>query len=116
MRKIIRGLALVVVPGGRRSWLGAAKGGIAAVAGLLLAPGLVMLFFAARGAFDPFLYGVLWHNLVPGLDTGRLTAAGTLSPVQAGGADSVVKSAAYDASTSTLTVPARTVAVFVQPN
>ncbi len=45
-----------------------------------------------------------------------LTGAVQLSPVQANGADSVVKSAAYDAGASALTVPARTVAVFVQPN
>ncbi|MGN6636245.1 MAG: alpha-1,6-glucosidase domain-containing protein, partial [Oryzihumus sp.] len=37
-----------------------------------------------------------------------------LSPVQSGGADPVVKTSRWDASSSTLTVPARTVAVFVQ--
>ena len=46
---------------------------------------------------------------VPGL-AGRWT----LSPVQAGGADPVVKGATWDAGTSTLTVPGRTAAVFVQ--
>jgi hypothetical protein len=35
--------------------------------------------------------------------------------VQAGGADSVVKQASYDAGAGTFSVPARTVAVFVQP-
>jgi hypothetical protein len=38
-----------------------------------------------------------------------------LSPVQAKGADGVVKRAAYDAASGSLSVPARTVAVFVQP-
>jgi pullulanase/glycogen debranching enzyme len=38
-----------------------------------------------------------------------------LSQVQANGSDPVVKGAAWDAGSSTLTVPARTVAVFVQP-
>ena len=37
-----------------------------------------------------------------------------LSPVQASGADPVVKTAAWDARASTFTVPGRTVAVFVQ--
>ncbi|HEU5486859.1 MAG TPA: pullulanase-type alpha-1,6-glucosidase, partial [Microlunatus sp.] len=47
---------------------------------------------------------------VPGLAGGW-----TLSPVQAGGADPVVKSSTWNAQTTTLTVPGRTVAVFVQP-
>lgn len=38
-----------------------------------------------------------------------------LSPVQVNGADSVVKQAKWDSETGTATVPARTVAVFVQP-
>ncbi|GAB7183522.1 pullulanase-type alpha-1,6-glucosidase [Kitasatospora sp. Ki12] len=37
-----------------------------------------------------------------------------LHPVQAGGADPVVKGAGFDAATGTFTVPGRTVAVFVQ--
>jgi hypothetical protein len=37
----------------------------------------------------------------------------TLHPVQAGGADPVVRTAGYDAATGAFTVPARTVAVFV---
>ncbi|MFF4650629.1 pullulanase-type alpha-1,6-glucosidase [Streptomyces sp. NPDC001380] len=37
-----------------------------------------------------------------------------LHPVQAGGADPVVKGASFDAADGTFTVPARTVAVFVQ--
>ena len=38
----------------------------------------------------------------------------TLSPVQAQGADPVVKASRWDAGAGTVTVPARTVAVFVQ--
>jgi pullulanase-type alpha-1,6-glucosidase len=64
--------------------------------------GLVVVFNASPDAVS---------QKVPGL-----SGAVTLSPVQANGADSVVKQAAYDASTSTFSVPARTVAVFVQPN
>jgi pullulanase/glycogen debranching enzyme len=47
---------------------------------------------------------------VPGMAGARLA----LSLVQAGGADTVVKASRWDAGASTLTVPARTVAVFVQ--
>ncbi len=44
-----------------------------------------------------------------------LTGSLVLSPVQAGGSDAVVKTSTWNAASSTLTVPARTVAVFVQP-
>ena len=64
--------------------------------------GLVVVFNASPDAVS---------QKVPGL-----SGAAVLSPVQVNGADSVVKQAAYDASTSTFSVPARTVAVFVQPN
>jgi pullulanase-type alpha-1,6-glucosidase len=64
--------------------------------------GLVVVFNASPQAVA---------QKVPGL-SGQVQ----LSPVQASGADSVVKAAAYDSASSTLTVPARTVAVFVQPN
>lgn len=63
--------------------------------------GLVVVFNATPSAVS---------QKVPGL-TGEVT----LSPVQRNGSDSVVKGAAYDPASSTLTVPARTVAVFVQP-
>ena len=48
---------------------------------------------------------------VPGMGSARLS----LTPVQARGVDRVVKTSRWDRSTSTLTVPARTVAVFVEP-
>ncbi|WP_420176526.1 alpha-1,6-glucosidase domain-containing protein [Luteococcus sp. OSA5] len=38
-----------------------------------------------------------------------------LSPVQAGGADAAVKTSSFDPASGSFTVPARTVAVFVQP-
>ncbi len=47
---------------------------------------------------------------VPGMSGANLA----LSPVQSAGADPVVKTSRWDGSTSTLSVPARTVAVFVQ--
>ncbi|WP_122263160.1 pullulanase-type alpha-1,6-glucosidase [Ornithinimicrobium cerasi] len=48
---------------------------------------------------------------VPGLEGARLE----LSPVQAAGSDEVVRSATWDTVAGTASVPARTVAVFVQP-
>ena len=69
---------------------------------------------------DPALRGaVVVFNATPSAVTQKvpgLSGQVRLSPVQAGGADSVVKQAAYDAGAGALTVPARTVAVFVQPN
>jgi pullulanase/glycogen debranching enzyme len=47
---------------------------------------------------------------VPGLAGDALS----LSPVQSGGSDAVVKAASWDASTGAATVPARTVAVFLE--
>jgi pullulanase-type alpha-1,6-glucosidase len=46
---------------------------------------------------------------------GLAGAAYALSPVQAAGADDVVRSTTWDAATGTVSVPARTVAVLVQP-
>lgn len=69
---------------------------------------------------DPTLRGVVVvFNATPNAVAQKvpgLTGAAQLSPVQAAGTDSVVKAAAYSQSTSTFSVPARTVAVFVQPN
>ena len=68
---------------------------------------------------DPALRGVLVvinagattvTQPVPGL----AGAALTLSPVQAGGSDPVVKATTWDAASGTATVPARSVAVLVQ--
>lgn len=62
---------------------------------------------------------VVLINAAPGAQTytvGGLTGAGLqLHPVQAGGADAVVKTATFANSTGAFTVPGRTVAVFVQP-
>ena len=69
---------------------------------------------------DPALRGaVVVFNATPDAVTQEvpgLTGAFQLSPVQAGGADSVVKQSAYEPSTGSFSVPARTVAVFVQPS
>lgn len=39
----------------------------AALAGMLLIPLAVTALFATQGALGPYLYGTIWHNLVPGL-------------------------------------------------
>ncbi len=64
--------------------------------------GLVVVFNATPDAVS---------QVVPGM----AGMSARLSPVQAHGSDDVVKGATWDATTGTATVPARTVAVFVQP-
>jgi pullulanase/glycogen debranching enzyme len=63
--------------------------------------GLVVVFNGSAAAVDQNLPGMTGADLV-------------LSPVQSAGADAVVKASRWNGSTSTLSVPARTVAVFVQ--
>ena len=63
--------------------------------------GLVVVFNGSTTAVDQGLPGMTGANLV-------------LSPIQSAGADAVVKASSWNGSTSTLSVPARTVAVFVQ--
>ncbi|WP_299519648.1 pullulanase-type alpha-1,6-glucosidase [uncultured Serinicoccus sp.] len=64
--------------------------------------GLVVVFNASGQQVD---------QVVPGLEGEQLE----LSPVQADGADEVVTEATWDAASGRARVPARTVAVFVQP-
>ena len=47
-----------------------ARAGIALL-GMTFVPGVLAAFFAARGAWSPLLYGVVWHNMVPGLGMWR---------------------------------------------
>src|SRR3954454_1011552 len=82
---------------------------------------IVMRIDDTKGAdVDPALRGaVVVFNATPNAVSQKvagLTGTVALSPVQARGADSVVKHAAYDPASSSFSVPARTVAVFVQPN
>ena len=68
---------------------------------------------------DPALKGlVVVFNATPSQVTQRIPGlAGTtlvLSPVQAAGSDAVVRTSSWDVGSGSLTVPARTVAVFVQ--
>ncbi len=68
---------------------------------------------------DPTLRGVVVvFNATPGavaqVVPGMAGQSATLSPIQAGGADPVVRTSTWDSATGTATVPPRTVAVFVQ--
>jgi hypothetical protein len=68
---------------------------------------------------DPALKGlvVVFNGSATAVDQklpGMSGAALALSPVQSSGADAVVKASTWDSATSVLTIPARTVAVFVQ--
>jgi Domain of unknown function (DUF3372). len=63
--------------------------------------GLVVVFNGSTAAVDQKLPGMSGAGL-------------SLSPVQSAGVDAVVKTSSWDSSASTLSVPARTVAVFVQ--
>lgn len=42
-----------------------------ALLGMALVPGALAAFFAAHGAWSQMLYGVVWHNMVPGLGMWR---------------------------------------------
>ncbi len=88
MKSVMMMLALAVAFGGslpllqcrREAW----KTALAAAAGLVVIPAAITVFFAARGALDPYLYGVLWHNTLPGLGPSPWswrTAAGLLVAV-----------------------------------
>src|SRR5262249_44928323 len=58
---------LLLAPAARRPWRRILVTGAAAAAGVVVVPGCVMVYFAARGALGPLLYGTVWHNLLPGL-------------------------------------------------
>src|SRR5436190_10587418 len=59
-------LALAVSPAARRGWTArrAASGALAVVAGALVVPSLVVLGFAAAGAFDALVYCTVRHSVV----------------------------------------------------
>ena len=62
------GLTVWIAPAERRPWRRLCSAGVAAAAGVALPPVLVATLFLSDGAFGPFLYGTVWHNLTPGLD------------------------------------------------
>jgi hypothetical protein len=63
------GLTMWLAPAGRRPWRRVCSAGVAAAAGIVLPPVLVATMFLSAGALGPFLYGTVWHQLTPNLDT-----------------------------------------------
>lgn len=49
---------------------------LAAAAGLALVPSAFCVFFASQGAWDAFVYGIIGHNVLPGLGRWSHGAAG----------------------------------------
>ncbi|MBB4943765.1 pullulanase-type alpha-1,6-glucosidase [Streptosporangium album] len=82
-------------------------------------PGVVTMHLDASGV-DPHWKSItVVFNATPSEQPQTVAvlkgAQVTLHPVQTAGDDAAVKRSAFDSTTGTLTVPARTVAVFVQP-
>jgi hypothetical protein len=86
------------------------------LAGPNATPGVITMTLDARGVDRRWKSIVVVFNATPQEQTQRVDALRheriALHPVQAKGADAVVKRARFDGGT--FTVPARTVAVFVQ--
>jgi hypothetical protein len=90
-------MLLAVAGAGAATWLIAGRGGPgrpsflrnagAALGGVAIAPLVVTAVFLLDGAFGPYLYGAVWHNLVPGLGQwGRAPGAWRAFPLLVGGA------------------------------
>ncbi|MFF4412187.1 pullulanase-type alpha-1,6-glucosidase [Streptosporangium sp. NPDC001559] len=82
-------------------------------------PGVVTMHLDSAG-LDPHRTSLtVVFNATPGTVTQTVAelagARVNLHPVQAGGGDPVVRRSGFDSATGTLSVPARTVAVFVRP-
>lgn len=52
----------------RAQWSVLARRGAAFAGGFVIVPGAIAAFFVLRGAWEPFFYCVLAHNVVPGVD------------------------------------------------
>ncbi|MGW0600203.1 pullulanase-type alpha-1,6-glucosidase [Streptomyces sp. NPDC002776] len=80
-------------------------------------PGVITQHLDGRG-LDTYRSVTVVYNATPTAQTQTVKSlAGTrqvLHPVQSGGSDPVVKTAAFDRATGTFTVPAHTVAVFLE--
>ncbi|MGV9693609.1 pullulanase-type alpha-1,6-glucosidase [Streptomyces sp. NPDC003444] len=80
-------------------------------------PGVITQHLDGRG-LGTYKSVTVLYNATPSAQTQTVKSlAGTrqaLHPVQSGGSDPVVKQAAFDEGTGTFTVPAHTVAVFIQ--
>ncbi|MQS11967.1 pullulanase-type alpha-1,6-glucosidase [Streptomyces kaniharaensis] len=81
-------------------------------------PGVITLHLDGTGLAGAEKGVTVVFNATPTAQSQTVAAlkgtAQALHPVQAGGADPVVKQSGFDAATGTFTVPGRTVAVFVQ--
>jgi len=53
---------------------------VAALAGLVVVPSALVLFFFAQGALVPFVYGTVQHNILPGLGHWRYPQQSLLFP------------------------------------
>lgn len=83
------------------------------------APGVIAMHLNAS-ALDPRWKSItVVFNATPRTQSQTVAAlkgkSATIHPVQRAGDDAMVKQSAFDSTTGTITVPARTVAVFVQP-
>jgi hypothetical protein len=81
-------------------------------------PGVLTMRLDGRGLDERWSSVTVVLNATPAAATQTVPAlrgaAVTLHPVQRDSADPVVRTSSFDARTGALTVPARTVAVFVQ--
>ncbi|GAA4192227.1 hypothetical protein GCM10022252_33280 [Streptosporangium oxazolinicum] len=89
------------------------------VSGASETPGVVTMHLDATGIDPRWKSVTVVFNATPEARPQTVAALKgtrvTLHPVQTSGDDAVVKRSTFDPATGTLTVPARTVAVFVQP-
>jgi hypothetical protein len=86
---------------------------VVALAGLSLVPVAFALFFAAKGAFAPFFYGTVQHNILPGLGRWKYPWQSLLFPTMLPalwwGARSIVR------RTPDVSLGARRVVIFLTP-
>ncbi|GAA3152181.1 hypothetical protein GCM10020001_089630 [Nonomuraea salmonea] len=79
------------------------------------AEGVITMRIDTSGLDERWRSVTVVFNATPSPQAQAAASPVTLHPVQAESADPVVRSSSYDPSTGMLTVPARTVAVFVEP-
>ncbi|GIJ51184.1 hypothetical protein Val02_80700 [Virgisporangium aliadipatigenens] len=88
------------------------------LAGPSATPGVITMTLDGRGVDPRWRTVIVVFNATPGAVTQALPelagASVALHPVLAGSADPVVRQAAFDSGSGTLTVPGRTVAVYVR--
>jgi hypothetical protein len=70
----VGGFTLICVGAGTRGLRARLNTGLMFLAAFAIPPLAVALFFAAQGAWEPFFYGTITHNIVPHVKTPRLLA------------------------------------------